>query len=235
MWQLPLGGGGRGGDDRAGGQSQTPAAASPGGQGPAGQSPAAGQTPGSQGPAAPSPAAQVPAGPPTFIKQTGPNLDDYDPIRNDCKNPVPEEKPLADFQSSVTTSATDWKHELKPGQVQIGYRMKNPLPDVPPYYVSVVVKPQHEVDASGRSTAVTDNRQLGFVAKARDVYEGDELEWKYVVYPDDFSMELGGKKVQAPPLAQDPGGWTVVFRHAVSDTEHKSVGCLGFDSGPQKG
>lgn len=125
--------------------------------------------------------------------------------------------------------------QLKSGKVEIGYRVKNALPDVPPYYVAVVVKPQHEVDENGRSTDVTDNRQLGFVAKARDLYEGDEVEWKYVTYPDDFSMQLNGKTVKAPPLSQDPGGWTVVFRHAVSDTEHMSIACEGFDSGPQKG
>lgn len=95
--------------------------------------------------------------------------------------------------------------DLKAGKVRIGYRVKYALPDAPPFYVAVVVKPQHEVDENGRSTAVSDNRQLGFVAKARDLYEGDELEWKYVTYPDDFSMQLNGKTVKAPPLSQDPG------------------------------
>ncbi|MEU3777459.1 serine/threonine-protein kinase [Streptomyces sp. NPDC032472] len=211
VWQLGPGGG----HDAAGGRGGGSAAQTPGAQTPAAQTSAG---------ASPSP-----AGPPTFIKQTAPNLDDYNPIQNQCHNPVPEEPPLGDFQGSITQPSTDYLHELKPGQVRIGYRMKTELPDAPPYYVSVVVKPQHEVDASGRSTQVAANRQLGFVAKARDVYEGDELQWKYVVYPDDFSMELDGKRVKAPPLAQDPGGWTVVYRHAVSDVQHKSVWCLGFD------
>ncbi|MEW2413250.1 serine/threonine-protein kinase [Streptomyces sp. NPDC046866] len=216
VWQLAPGGGGRDADGGRGGGATA-------------QSPA-GPAAGGQSPAAPSPAAGSPVGPPTFIKQTAPNLDDYNPLQHQCHDPVPEEAPLGDFQGSVTQASEDYLHELKPGQVRIGYRMKAELPDAPPYYVAVVVKPQHEVDANGRSTQVAANRQLGFVAKARDVYEGDELQWKYVVYPDDFSMELDGKRVKAPPLAQDPGGWTVVYRHAVSDVQHKSVWCLGFDA-----
>lgn len=236
VWQLLPGDGG-GEDNRAGGdrQSGSPAGQTPAGQTPAGQEPA-GQTPdgrapvGGQGPG--SPAAASPAGPPTYIKQTAPNLDDYHPVHRTCTRPE-EERGILEFQTAMPRDTDD--PQLKSGRVQIGYRVKNALPDVPPYYVAVVVKPQHEVDENGRSTDVSDNRQLGFVAKARDLYEGDELEWKYVTYPDDFSMQLNGKTVKAPPLAQDPGGWTVVFRHAISDTEHKSFLCEGFDSGPQKG
>ncbi|MFJ8569600.1 serine/threonine-protein kinase [Streptomyces sp. NPDC093514] len=241
VWKLPLGGeGGQGGaDGRATGQTptgQTPTGQRPTGQVPAGQTPTgptpAGQAPASGGQGPGGPAAQSPAGPPTYIRQTQPNLDDYNPIQRTCTRAV-EERGILDFQTALPRSMDD--PELKSGRVQIGYRVKNVLPDVPPYYVAVVVKPQHEVDENGRSTDVTDNRQLGFVAKARDLYEGDEVEWKYVTYPDDFSMQLNGKTVKAPPLSQDPGGWTVVFRHAVSDTEHRSVDCDGFDSGPQKG
>ncbi|WP_328763123.1 serine/threonine-protein kinase [Streptomyces sp. NBC_00272] len=221
VWKLPLGGQGGGADDRAGAQGRNP-------------SPSQSQkgNPSPDGQATGSPAAQAPAGPPTFIRQTAPNLDDFDPVNNRCARPV-EEDAILGFQSSLPRTLDD--PQLKSGKVQIGYRVKNALPNVPPYYVAVVVKPQHEVNENGRSTAVTDNRQLGFVAKARDLYEGDELEWKYVTYPDDFSMQLNGKTVKAPPLSQDPGGWTVVFRHATSDTDHKSFDCVGFDSGPQKG
>ncbi|MFD9353651.1 serine/threonine-protein kinase [Streptomyces sp. NPDC060031] len=209
VWKLPLGG--KGGEDpRTGAQS-------PGAGGPSGT------------PAAQSPAAQSPAGPPVFIKQTGPNIDDFDPTKNTCKEPV-EEQAKSDFQIAVTTAESDYLHEVKPGTVQIGFRMKYAPDDMPPYYVAVVVKPQHEIDENGRSTSVTNNRQLGFVAKARNVYEGVGTNWKDLTYPDDFSMELNGKKVKAPSLAQEPGGWTVVFRHATSDTEHKSMFCTGFIS-----
>ncbi|MFE2478571.1 protein kinase [Streptomyces sp. NPDC059389] len=218
VWKLPLGGGG-GEDDRAGADGPAPSRSRDPGPSPAGRSGG-------------SPAAQAPAGPPAYIRQTVPNLDDYNPVQRGCTRPV-EEEGLLDFQSALPRTPDD--PQLKSGKVQIGMRVKNALPDAPPYYVAVVVKPQHEVDENGRSTAVADNRQLGFVAKARDLYEGDESDWKYAVYPDDFSMQLNGKTVKAPPLAQDPGGWTVVFRHATSDTDHKSFDCDGFDSGPQKG
>lgn len=224
VWKLPPGGQGGGGDDARGGEQGRGSGQS------TGQSPSPGASSGqSQNPTGqPSKAA---AGPPVFIAQTGPNFDDYDPTKNVCTEPA-EEGAKSVFQISVTTAETDALHEVKPGTVQIGFRVKTAAPDMPPYYVAVVVKPQHEVEGSGRSTAVTDNRQLGFVAKARDVYEGAATDWKFLTYPDDFSMRLNGRTVKAPPLAQDPGGWTVVFRHAVSDTEHKSFWCTGFDSGP---
>ncbi|MGW6845928.1 serine/threonine-protein kinase [Streptomyces sp. NPDC054958] len=226
VWKLPLGGwgglggpGGQGGgDDRAGGRE-------------AGRSPA-GQAPAGQVPGVPTPAAKSPAGPPTYIRQTEPNLDDYNPVHRTCARTGGGDG-LLDFQTSMPRTMDD--PQLKSGKVTISFRVKNALPDASPYYVAVVVKPQHEVDENGRSTAVTDNRQLGFVAKAQDLYEGDEVEWKSVTYPDDFSMQLNGKTVKAPLLSQDPGGWTVVFRHAVSDTEHTTLVCDGFDSGPQKG
>ncbi|MEV7562456.1 serine/threonine-protein kinase [Streptomyces sp. NPDC089795] len=227
VWKLPLGGqGGEG--DRAGGREEgrSPAAQTPDGQVPAGRAPTAG------GQSSGAPVAKSPAGPPTYIRQTEPNLDDYNPIQRACARTRAEDG-LLDFQASMPRTMDD--PELRSGKVRIGFRVKNALPDAAPYYVAVVVKPQHEVDENGRSTAVTDNRQLGFVAKARDLYEGDEVEWKSVTYPDDFSMQLNGKTVKAPPLSQDPGGWTVVFRHAVSDTDHTTLVCDGFDSGPQKG
>jgi hypothetical protein len=220
VWKLPLGGGG----------GETPRGST---QSPAGQSPGpAGRSPGADGPSG-TPAVQPAAGPPTFIRQTGPNFDDFDPTLkvNACREPE-EERPKSAFQIAVTTAENDYTKQVAAGTVQIGYRMKDAPADMPPYYVAVVVKPQHEIDANGRSTAVTDNRQLGFVAKARNVYEGQGTDWKYVTYPDDFSMLVDGKTVKAAPLSQDPGAWTVVFRHATSDTDHKSIFCTGFDSGP---
>lgn len=224
VWKLPLGG-------RGDQQGRSPAAQSPAGQSPDGQVPAV-RTPaaGEGGPGAS--ASKPPAGPPTYIRQTEPNFDDYDPIHRTCTR-IGAGDGMADFQTSMPRTMDD--PQLRSGRVRIAFRVKNAVPDAPPYYVAVVVKPQHEVDENGRSTAVTDNRQLGFVAKAQDLYEGDEVEWKSLTYPDDFSMRLNGKTVKAPPLSQDPGGWTVVFRHAVSDTEHTTLVCDGFDSGPQKG
>ncbi|MEU9944911.1 protein kinase domain-containing protein [Streptomyces lavendulae] len=222
VWKLPLGDqGARGGRTPQGG-AQSPA-------GPSGST--GGRTPGADGPSG-TPGAQPAAGPPTFIRQTGPNFDDFDPTLkvNACREPA-EEGAKSAFQIAVTTAENDYTKKVAPGTVQIGYRVKEAPADMPPYYVAVVVKPQHEIDANGRSTTVTDNRQLGFVAKARNVYEGVGTDWKYVTYPDDFSMLVDGKTVKAVPLSQDPGAWTLVFRHATSDTEHKSIWCTGFDGG----
>ncbi|AXE26978.1 serine/threonine protein kinase [Streptomyces globosus] len=181
------------------------------------------------------PAARPSAGPPVLIRQTAPNPDSWDPVRGECRGPEVEERPLTGLQGAVTPAEQDPEGELRPGRVRIAFRLEEAVPGAPAYHVAVVVKPPHEVDAQGRSTGVSDNRQLGFVALARDVHEGDATQWKSVVYPDDFSMEWDGRRVPAPAPAQDPGGWTVVFRHAVSDTEHKSVWCRGFDVGAQKG
>ncbi|MFG2621763.1 serine/threonine-protein kinase [Streptomyces sp. NPDC048507] len=210
VWRLPSGGGGGAPPDGAKGPAAGARAGAPG----------AGGTP-------------SPVAPPVFIRQTAPNFDAFDPTLKSggCTTTV-DETPRTAFAISVTTAAGDPVHQVAAGTVEIGYRVKQAPPDMPPYYVAVVVKPRHEVGPDGRSTAVTENRQLGFVAEARNVYAGVGTKWKYVTYPDDFSMLLDGKRVKAPPLAQDPGAWTVVFRHATSDTDHKSVWCTGFDSGP---
>ncbi|MEF2528273.1 MULTISPECIES: serine/threonine-protein kinase [Streptomyces] len=206
VWRIPAGGGGAAADAAAGPQP--------------GARPSAGRSQ---------------AGPPTLIRQTAPNLDSWDPVRGECRGPGAEERPPAGLQGAVTPAERDPEGELRPGRVRIAFRLQEAVPGAPAYHVAVVVKPPHEVDGQGRSTGVSDNRQLGFVAPARDVHEGDAARWKSVVYPDDFSMELDGRRVPAPAPAQDSGGWTVVFRHAVSDTEHKSVWCHGFDVGSQKG
>ncbi|GGT01742.1 serine/threonine-protein kinase [Streptomyces toxytricini] len=206
VWGIPAGGGGAAADAAAGSQ---PAAR-----------PSAGRSPADQ---------------PGLIRQTAPNADSWDPVRGECRGPEVEERPLTGLQGVITPAERDPEGELQPGRVRVAFRLKEAVPGAPAYHLAVVVKPPHEVDAQGRPTGVSENRQLGFAALARDVHEGDATQWKSVVYPDDFSMELEGRRVPAPAPAQDPGGWTVVFRHAVSDTEHKSVWCRGFDVGAQKG
>lgn len=96
------------------------------------------------------------------------------------------------------------------------------------------MKPPHRLDATGRPTTSDENTdQFGAVSEAADLYEGDETEWIYLTYPDDFSSRAdgdGGKVRPALPLSEDPGEWTVVYHHATSDTSHKSVVCTGFMS-----
>ncbi|MFD4112237.1 serine/threonine-protein kinase [Streptomyces niveus] len=156
-------------------------------------------------------------GPPGYIQDIGTSRHAWNGLRESCNLPGEEQPPLQ-FQYAVTTGENDPSGEIPLGKAEIGYRLKNEEPNLPPYYVSVEVKPPHLLD--------TDD--FGYVSKATDLYEGDETRWKNLVYPDDFSDRAGGKVRPAPPLADDPGEWTVVYHHATSDRNHRSVVCHGF-------
>lgn len=171
-----------------------------------------------------------PAGPPRYIQDIGTSRHSWNGLRDSCNLPGEEEPPLQ-FQISVTTAETDYTGELPPGKAEIGYRLKYEEPNLPPYYVAVEVKPPHRLDADGRPTTSGENSdQFGAVSKAADLYEGDETQWTFLTYPDDFSSRADGEVRPAPPLSVDPGEWTVVYHHATSDTSHKSVLCAGFMS-----
>ncbi|MEV8405157.1 serine/threonine-protein kinase [Streptomyces niveus] len=156
-------------------------------------------------------------GPPGYIQDIGTSRHAWNGLRESCNLPGEEQPPLQ-FQYAVTTGENDPSGEIPLGKAEIGYRLKNEEPNLPPYYVSVEVKPPHLLD--------TDD--FGYVSKATDLYEGDETRWKNLVYPDDFSDRAGSKVRPAPPLADDPGEWTVVYHHATSDKNHRSVVCHGF-------
>ncbi|MFI2289928.1 serine/threonine-protein kinase [Streptomyces niveus] len=156
-------------------------------------------------------------GPPGYIQDIGTSRHAWNGLRESCNLPGEEQPPLQ-FQYAVTTGENDPSGEIPLGKAEIGYRLKMEEPNLPPYYVSVEVKPPHLLD--------TDD--FGYVSKAADLYEGDETRWKNLVYPDDFSDRAGGEVRPAPPLADDPGEWTVVYHHATSDKNHRSVVCHGF-------
>ncbi|WP_405821152.1 serine/threonine-protein kinase [Streptomyces sp. NBC_00838] len=209
VWLLPGdgSGGGDGGDKAAGG---APGARS------SSKSPAADDT--------------APAGPPRYIQDIGTSRHSWNGLRDRCNLPGEEEPPLQ-FQMSVTTAETDYTGELPPGKAEIGYRLKYEEPNLPPYYIAVEVKPPHRLDADGRpTTSGANSDRFGSVSRAADLYEGDETQWTYLTYPDDFSSRADGEVRPAPPLSADPGEWTVVYHHATSDTSHKSVLCTGFVS-----
>ncbi|MET4927395.1 serine/threonine-protein kinase [Streptomyces sp. PSRA5] len=182
--------------------------------------------------AAPSDLASTgkPDGPPGYIQDIGTSRHAWNGLRDSCNLPAEEEAPLQ-FQFATTTGENDPTGEVPLGKAQIGYRLKYEEPNLPPYYVSVEVKPPHRLDGNGRPGASDENSdQFGFVSRAADLYEGDETEWKYLTYPDDFSFRTGGGGRPAPPLSDDPGEWTVVYHHATSDKDHRSVVCTGFMS-----
>ncbi|MFD9484708.1 serine/threonine protein kinase [Streptomyces sp. NPDC059991] len=209
---LPGGGGGAG----ASGGTRTPATGSV-------------KSPGPTGSASPSGGGdKAPVGPPQYIEQTAPSLDGYSALSERCRLPMQEQLDTQ-FQFSVTPGEQYPTDEVPPGKVQIGYRLKFEEPGAPPYYLAITVKPPHEVDADGNPTSRTPNRQLGFVSKASDLYAGTQTEWKYVMYPDDFSYRANGKVLPALPLARDKSTeWTVVYQHVTGPKEYKSVVCDGF-------
>ncbi|MGX1913991.1 serine/threonine protein kinase [Streptomyces phaeochromogenes] len=125
------------------------------------------------------------------------------------------------------------------GKAKILFRFKyaelsNKAPE--PYYVSVGVKPPHDIDPdTGRpyEDVMTENKTIGYTSKPVDIYR----HWRtggYVelTYPDDFQEHAAGQTWDAIPVANDPGDWTVVFYHVKgSSTDYESIGCTGFRVG----
>ncbi|MGC0331046.1 hypothetical protein RKD23_004036 [Streptomyces sp. SAI-170] len=105
-----------------------------------------------------------------------------------------------------------------------------------PYYVSIGVKPPHEIDAdTGRPYDVMmESKNLGYTSRPVDIY----THWKdggYVelTYPDDFESHMPkGETYPAIPLANDPGDWTVVMYHVTGGpSDYESLACTGFQVG----
>ena len=166
---------------------------------------------------------EEPVGPPQYMVQTGPSNDWWSSKNGRC-NAKEEEDAHLQFQFSVATDADDYANEIEPGKVKIGFRLKFPEPGAAPYYVAVTAKPG--VKGSGLN-----NTDLGYQSKVQDLYAGDETEWKYLTYPDDFTERTADGKT-GPALATEraPGSWTVVYHHVRGVKDHKSVVCAGFQT-----
>lgn len=112
--------------------------------------------------------------------------------------------------------------------------LKTEKPD--PYYVSVGVKPPHEIDSeTGKPYPVMmESKNIGYTSKPVDIYkywkDGGFIE---LTYPDDFQSHFSnGRSYSAIPVANDPGDWTAVFYHVNgSPTDYESIGCTGFRVG----
>ncbi|MFD7338867.1 serine/threonine-protein kinase [Streptomyces violascens] len=217
VWRTQQDGGG--GQARGGGKGPSTAASKPAGN----------PSPGLTGSAQPS-AEQTPKGPPQFIEQTAPSGDFWSGRAHQCNLPA-EEAAHLQFQYSVTTGEAYPDDEVPPGKARIGYRLKYEEPGLDPYYISVAVKPLHELDAQGSPTANDNNRQLGYTSKVTNMYASVQTDWKYFTYPDDFTYRSGGKVLPAMPLSRDPGEWTVTFRHVRAPKDYKSIVCDGFMAG----
>ncbi|MGW2089546.1 hypothetical protein ACWCQ6_31805, partial [Streptomyces sp. NPDC001880] len=99
-----------------------------------------------------------------------------------------------------------------------------------PYYISVGVRPPHETDrATGRPLRAV-GKGVGFTSKPVDIYSrwssGGTVSF---TYPDDFRAHFGERTVDALPVGDDRGDWTVVLYHVEGGpTQYTSVVCNGF-------
>ncbi|TXS13374.1 serine/threonine protein kinase [Streptomyces sp. wa22] len=130
-----------------------------------------------------------------------------------------------DLQSSVshTTGSDTARVELRPRNAGKG---KRPAP----YHVAVGVLPPHGIDpATGRPTRKT-GEGVGFTGRPVDIFSkwssGGTLTFRY---PDDFRAHLDGRTVDAVPVGDDPGDWTVVLYHVEGGPDGITpVVCNGF-------
>jgi eukaryotic-like serine/threonine-protein kinase len=155
--------------------------------------------------------------------------------RGECKQVGAVRSPM-ELQYSVTDAdGPDGGNVTE--RAKIAFRFKyadlgSKKPD--PYYVSVGVRPPHDIDPDTGRPYKVESKGIGYTSKPLDIF----THWKdggYVdlVYPDDFQEHTAnGKKYDAVPVANDPGDWTVVFYHVMgSPTEYESIGCHGFHVG----
>ncbi|MFE7398269.1 protein kinase [Streptomyces sp. NPDC057557] len=134
--------------------------------------------------------------------------------------------PPMDLLSAVshTTGSDTASVELRPKTAGQG---KRPAP----YYISVGVRPPHETDrATGRPLRSSVGKGIGFTSKPVDIYSrwssGGTIKLKY---PDDFRAHFGNRTVDAIPVGDDRGDWTVVLYHVEGGpTTYTSVVCNGF-------
>ncbi|MFD8998716.1 serine/threonine-protein kinase [Streptomyces abikoensis] len=228
----------KGGTDKALGKGAAKPAASPV------SSPAASGSP--SGPSGP-PASDAGSGggsgkEPAYVEATNPNRDYWTAKEGSlygegtCNMPS-EERTDGQFQTSVADAVRP-EVRVMSGKVKIGFRFKYADPDriKSPFYVSVAVKPPHEIDSSTGKPLDglrQNNLGLGYTSKPVDIAPkgpgGWGADFKELTYPDDFQQYVRGKPyAQAIPVSNDPGDWTVLFEHVRSEKEYASIGCYGF-------
>ncbi|EFL24769.1 putative serine/threonine protein kinase [Streptomyces himastatinicus ATCC 53653] len=146
----------------------------------------------------------------------------------ECNLP-PEERQEADIVHSVDP-------DPKTGKAHITFRTKPMKKTDRKYYLSVAVKPPHEIDSdTGKpydfgTGPAQQNLNLGYTSKPFDLYSlAGTSDDARLTYPDDFAGWFRGKKKdEAIPLGNDPGDWTVQFLHVEKPREYASVVCTGF-------
>ncbi|MFD3501622.1 protein kinase [Streptomyces sp. NPDC058678] len=181
-----------------------------------------------------SPAASEPAeGAPAYV---GDKIDRvlWSSATGECQLP-PGERAVEGFMGSISDpdapSETSETHAFG-NKVQLGFRVGDTAGAKEPYYVTVSVKPPHDIDPdTGKPIEgiLSDNPNIGYLSKPVDIHSGsDPTSWKYVTYPDDFHSWIKGKPQPSIPLANDPGDWTVEFHHIRTPDDYTSIMCDGF-------
>ncbi|MFE6667203.1 protein kinase [Streptomyces sp. NPDC057697] len=136
-----------------------------------------------------------------------------------------DSSPPSGLRSAVShTSGSDTASlEVRPEGLGEG---KRPAP----YYIAVGVRPPHETDrATGRPLRSV-SKGIGFTSRPVDLYSrwstGGALKFKY---PGDFRAHFGEGTVDALPVGDDRGDWTVVLYHVEGGpTKYTSIVCNGF-------
>ncbi|MFF3913380.1 serine/threonine-protein kinase [Streptomyces sp. NPDC001852] len=162
----------------------------------------------------------------------------WKPSTGDCQLPDAERAP-ADFLSAMSDADDPGKTTERPvfaHKVRLGFWHNNYAghPGIHgPYYVVISVKPPHSIDPStGKppAGALMQSATLGYTSKPIDLYSGDQSDWTYLTYPDDFrSWSPDGKKTwPSIPVGNDPGDWTVQWFHIRTPSDYSSIMCRGF-------
>ncbi|WP_370420540.1 serine/threonine-protein kinase [Streptomyces sp. QH1-20] len=194
-------------------------------------------------PTSASTAAATPSGSdkePGYIEATAPVRDFWTPqegaSHGEGSCALPAEERAEQFQFAIADPADPAATEMS-GKVKISFRFKYAkVAERKPYYLSVAVKPPHEID---RETGKPfeglrqGNLSLGYTSKPVDIIPKDPggygSDFVELTYPDDFQQMFRGKPYSAAiPLSNDPGNWTVLFQHVKSAKEYTSIACHGF-------
>ncbi|MFB8347760.1 serine/threonine-protein kinase [Streptomyces niveus] len=136
-----------------------------------------------------------------------------------------DSSPPTDLQSSVS-------HTTGSGTATAAFRPKNAGKGKrpAPYYVSVGIRPPHETDRATGRPLKSAGKGIGFTSKPVDLFSkwssGGTIKFRY---PDDFRAHFDARTVDAIPVSDDPGDWTVVLYHVEGGpTKYTSIVCNGF-------
>ncbi|MEU9027646.1 serine/threonine-protein kinase [Streptomyces sp. NPDC048383] len=227
-------------DEGGGAAADGGGAGAPSASAPAGQRPAGGSSPSASGSAsAPATGAEGTGAVPGRIRATNPSRDLWTGTaagKGQCNLPAEEQSRYL-VASVVDADAPDAAPGAVTGKAKINVMLKPYHQEKGPYLVAVGIKPPHEIDpATGRPFAdvLSENKGIGYTSKPVDLAAKAAAGGSVALtYPDDFAEEFidgqgKSRSLAAIPVANDPGGWTVVFYRVRGLTEYTSIFCTGF-------